>query len=115
MDLQNFYKAIGVNYNTVLRRLRREDLIEKYLKLFLKDQTFVLLAEAKENGDYQQLFGAAHTIKGLALNLELSPLADAASSLTEYLRNDTPKDNTIVDEKYEKLMTEYNTIRNLLQ
>ena len=51
MDLQNFYKAIGVNYNTVLRRLRREDLIEKYLKLFLKDQTFVLLAEAKENGD----------------------------------------------------------------
>ena len=82
MDLQNFYKAIGVNYNTVLRRLRREDLIEKYLKLFLKDQTFILLAEAKENGDYQQLFGAAHTIKGLALNLELSPLADAASSLT---------------------------------
>lgn len=115
MNVQDFYEAIGVSYDTVLRRLRREALIQKYLMMFLQDENFALLADAWEHGDHEQMFRAIHTIKGMALNLELKPLAEAASDLTEQLRNGTPKDNTIVDERYEKVMTEYTAIRNLLQ
>lgn len=115
MNVQDFYEAIGVSYDTVLRRLRREALIQKYLMMFLQDENFALLADAWEHGDYEQMFRAIHTIKGMALNLELKPLVNAASDLTEQLRNGTPKDNTIVDERYEKVMTEYTAIRNLLQ
>lgn len=115
MDLRNFYESIGVSYDTVLRRLRKETLIEKYLNMFMQDPSFAQLKADKDKGDYEEMFRTVHTLKGLALNLELTPLAEAASDLTELLRNGNPNNSTIVDEKYQKLMTEYENIRNLLQ
>lgn len=115
MNLKQFYETIGVNYDNVLRRLRKESLIEKYLMMFQQDQTIYLLTAAREGYDYEQMFRAAHTLKGMAMNLELTPLAMAAADLTEYLRSRNPEDCRIVDEKYEKVMTEYKIIQNLLQ
>ncbi|RHR26706.1 Hpt domain-containing protein [Clostridium sp. AF19-22AC] len=116
MDIQKFYETIGVDYNLVLRRLLREHLIDKYLHLFLKDNNFDRLGKALEARDYEEAFKAAHTLKGLSLNLELTPLAEAAAELSDYLRPLTAEalDPDEVEKKYEKVKTEYETIKNLI-
>lgn len=116
MDIPKFYETIGVNYNHVLRRLPRESMIEKYLHLFLEDNSFARLKEAMGTGDYEEAFKAVHTLKGISLNLELTPLAAAASDLSEYLRNYAAGaiEHTAAEEKYEMVKTEYETIRHLI-
>ncbi len=102
MELQTFYENIGADYQVVLQRLRRESLIDKYLHLLLKDPVFETLQHAVESDDHEEIFRAAHTIKGMALNLELPPLTAASSSLTEYLRTLSPgeADSRSGKEKY---------------
>lgn len=84
--MKEFYTSIGSDYESVLYRLRSEERILKYLRLVTKDPSFIELIEGAQKGDSDQLFIAAHTIKGLALNFGLDNLANAASALTEYLR-----------------------------
>ena len=116
MELQTFYENIGADYQVVLQRLRKESLIDKYLHLLLKDPVFETLEHAVESNDHEEIFRAAHTIKGMALNLELPPLTAAASSLTEYLRTLSPgeADSSVVKEKYADIVKEYETVRDLL-
>lgn len=115
MNVKEFYEAIGVNYENVIRRLQRDYLIEKYLGLILKDNNFKQLENAVASKDHQGVFHAAHTIKGMALNLELTPLAMAASELTEYMRADIDNaEDSIIAEKASKITTEFETIQRLL-
>lgn len=114
MDLQKFYESMGVDYEKVLNRLRREDRIEKYLRMVIADESFGALKAAIESKDYQSAFMAAHTIKGVSLNLELTPLAMTADKLTEYLRNvqsDTSKiDENEADMLYQDVQKEYDKL-----
>ena len=43
MTIQECYKAIGGNYEDVLRRLHNEALIQKFTLKFLEDQSYLLL------------------------------------------------------------------------
>ena len=43
MTIQECYKAIGGNYEDVLRRLPNEALIRKFTLKFLEDQSYCLL------------------------------------------------------------------------
>lgn len=116
MDIQKFYETIGVDYTRVLRRLMKEQLVDKYLHLFLEDKSFDRLEKAMEAQDYEEAFKAVHTLKGLSLNLELTPLSDAAAELSGYLKfqtAETLKQNE-AEEKYKKVKTEYETIKNLI-
>lgn len=116
MDIQKFYETIGVDYTRVLRRLMKEQLVDKYLHLFLEDKSFDRLEKAMEAQDYEEAFKAVHTLKGLSLNLELTPLSDAAAELSGYLKfqtAETLKQNE-AEEKYKKVKIEYETIKNLI-
>lgn len=86
MNLMEFYKAVGGDYNQVILRLPSEAMIQKYLNRFLDDPSYGNLKEAWEKGRIQDAFLAAHTLKGTAANLGLDQLAQAASDLTEELR-----------------------------
>lgn len=87
MDLKEFYEAMGVDYARVLNRLRKEERIEKYLHLILKDESFQALEEAMQKRDYESAFRAAHAIKGMSLNLELTPLAQKVQAFVECVRD----------------------------
>ena len=88
MDYKEFYAAIGVNYETPLRRFGgSERLLKKYLGKMNDDKTFASLQAAMAGGDREEAFRAAHTLKGVALNLELTPLVGLSSELSEVLRN----------------------------
>lgn len=86
MTLKEFYESLGVEYEVVLNRLRREDRIAKYLRQFIADPAFEQLRCAMEAAEHEEAFRAAHTIKGMCLNLSLGRLSDAACTLVEALR-----------------------------
>ena len=80
----------------IQRQYEEDSMIEmefqglKYLKLFQGDMNFYALCSAVKENDFKTAFNAAHTLKGLALNLSLTSLADRTKELTELLRGGDP-------------------------
>ncbi|MEG1537193.1 MAG: Hpt domain-containing protein [Clostridiales bacterium] len=54
--------------------------------IFLEDEAFLKLAQALEERDYQNAFTYAHTIKGVAGNMGLTPLYQVICHIVEALR-----------------------------
>lgn len=86
MDVRSLYQAIGVDFDDVLALLRKEDRVKLYLVQTMGDPAFAALDEAMAGGDYEAAFRAAHTIKGMGMNLMLKPMTEAAIELVECLR-----------------------------
>ena len=63
MTIQECYKAIGGNYEDVLRRLHNEALIQKFTLKFLEDPSYRLLKQALRDKNYEDAFRSAHTLK----------------------------------------------------
>lgn len=57
-------------------------------QLFCKDENFDQLPVALNNGNGQEAFRCAHTLKGVAANFGLLPLLDAISKVVEPLRDE---------------------------
>lgn len=87
MTLEEFYNHMGGSYEDILRRLGDEGRIRRILSMMLQDDTVVSLDTALKKKDFEQAFRAAHTLKGVALNLELVHLQKMAAELTDILRN----------------------------
>lgn len=114
MEIKEFYDAIGVENVTVLNRLRKEDLVRKYLLKIPDDKTYQSLSESLEKKDYETAFRAAHTLKGVAANLDLEPLLKSSSALTETLRNKDYDEETI-HELFQEVKTAYFMILDKLK
>lgn len=93
MILRELYESRGVDYDEVLALLRKEDRIKLYLVQTVEDPSFASLAAAMERRDYEEAFRAAHTVKGMCMNLMLEPLTESAVSLVECLRGGSPDPN----------------------
>lgn len=90
MQVCELYQAIGVDYDEVLAFFRREDRLQRYLVQTMDDPAFSSLDEAMAHGDYDTAFRAAHTIKGMSLNLLLKPMTTVVVDLVETLRGGQP-------------------------
>ena len=86
MQLNEFFAAVGGNYDLVLFRLPGENMIRRFLRRFTEDPSYGNLKTALAEQNISDAFRAAHTLKGIAANLGLDALANAASDLTEALR-----------------------------
>lgn len=86
MTIREFYSKTGGNYQEVIRHLGTEERVARFLKMFLKDPSFACLEQALEQGNGQEAFRAAHTLKGVCLNLGFSGLYLKCSRVTENLR-----------------------------
>lgn len=118
MNCLEFYSRIGANAENVNRRLGNETFVKKYLKKFAVDKTVDNLKSSVEKGDYEEAFRSAHTIKGLALNLELLPLVDIICNITECLRDyNESSQSSIVEllntfnKEYEKIISDINQLQ----
>ncbi len=85
MTIKEMYQEIGSDYEKLTARLP-EKLLPRLVKKYAEDKNFDLLTESVEKEDYEQAFTAAHTLKGMAMNLGFDRLADASSAMTEELR-----------------------------
>lgn len=93
MQIEEFYCLQGGNYDEVLSRLPREDLIKKYLKMFSDAKDFARYRKAVETSDWRTAFEAIHNVKGNALNLGLTRLATSSGKVCEILRSGPPAEN----------------------
>lgn len=106
MDLQTCYSQMGGNYEEVKRRLNKDDRIARFLKLFLKDDNYQLLHSAIDAQDWETAFRAAHSLKGISMNLSITSLIHSSSAITEALRGNTPREDlaallAAVDQDYQ--------------
>lgn len=90
MTIQECYAALGGNYEEVLGRFRTEERIEKFIRLFLKDDSFSNLKKYLEEQNLPEAFRAAHTLKGICSNLSFTRLYRSSHGLTELLRAEKP-------------------------
>lgn len=87
MNLKECFEQMNGNYLSAVERLANEALVAKFLRRFPSDPTMQQLREAVALNDRKAAFMAAHTLKGVAGNLSLTELQNAASQLTEQLRD----------------------------
>lgn len=95
MTLRELYNDIGGDYEQVIGRLggaRGEKLLHKLICMLPKDSNMELLSCAIKEKDYESAFRAAHTYKGIVLNLGISPLVEIVKELTEQLRGERNED-----------------------
>lgn len=85
MTIQEAYKKLGGNYEDMSYRVG-EKMLLRLIDMLLRDPNHTAICTALEQHDYDTAFRGAHTLKGVALNLGLNPLAEKASALTEALR-----------------------------
>lgn len=86
MDLRECYKALGGDYEGVVGRLHGEALVRRFVLRFLEDGSYALLQKSMAEQNYDEVFRAAHTIKGVCQNLGFTRLYESSSALTEALR-----------------------------
>lgn len=86
MNVRECYEAINGDYEEVKRRFLTDARIRRFALLFLRDSSMEDLRAAMREKDCGKAFQAAHTLKGVCLNLGFSGLYRPVCTITELLR-----------------------------
>lgn len=86
MNLKECYTKFGGDFEGVMGRLRREQLIAKFLYKFLDDKSYDLFETSMNNKNYDEARRAVHTLKGICLNLSFTRLYESSSRITNALK-----------------------------
>ena len=109
MTVRECYEELGSDFDKVLSRLVSEALVKKFALKFLDDPSFGQLETALADKDAETAFRAAHTLKGVCLNLGFDELFEVSAELTEKLRGrKTAGSEELfqkVSQKYQKTVT----------
>ena len=112
MTLRECYAQLNGDFEGTLGRLGSEKLVERFALKFLADDSYAMLEGAIAAGNYNDAFRAAHTLKGVCINLGFTQLHDMSDELTEALRDGAKlEDETL----FEKVKNEYHRTAGLLQ
>ena len=87
MKIQECYEAFGGDYNDVMNRLPKEELVIKFLRKFAENDIYDKLQQAVVDKDYENVFAHSHNLKGTAANLSITALYKSASALCDSVRN----------------------------
>ena len=99
MTVQECYEAFGGNYQEVISRLRTDERVAKFLQKVVADGSYQLLCDSIASGNVDEAFRAAHTLKGVCMNLSITKFAQSSSALTETLR-----ENRVIDDSLQPLL-----------
>ena len=108
MTIRECYEAANSNFDEVLARLGSERLIQKFALKFLDDTSYQELLDSMREADGEKAFRAAHTLKGVCLNLGFTALGQVSSVLTEALRPN--KDTTGCEAMLADVTAEYDRL-----
>lgn len=113
MNLQTFYTKIGGNYDEAMKRLMKEERIVKYLNKIEENVSFDDFLKAIEAEDWSNAFLQIHSLKGIALNLELGALARTSSDLCEMIRHGKPE--TDISGQVAEVKKNYQMVMDLIK
>lgn len=112
-DKMNQLREYGADVDGALERFVDDtELYVQCLNAFEEEEAFALLGEAIKNQQYEEAFNQAHTLKGVAGNLGLTPLFDAICEIVEPLR---AKDYSNLDAQYKAIMDGKAAVSELLK
>jgi HPt (histidine-containing phosphotransfer) domain-containing protein len=112
-ELLDQLKAAGCDVDGALDRfMGNQALYEKFLFKFLDDDNFIKVLPSFEKKDYQGALESTHTIKGVAGNLGLTRLYNAASNTVALIRaNEQAK----AEDSYKELASAYNETTDIIK
>lgn len=97
MTIAECYNRLNGDYSQAKQRLMSDRLIDKFIRKFPADDSITILRTGVEQGNNEEAFRGAHTLKGVAANLAFTDLQQKASELTEQLRSlDNPADPVLL-------------------
>lgn len=112
MTTKECFDAMGADYEGVLERFSSEALVKKFALKFLDDNSYSNLEDALADGNVENAFRAAHTLKGVCLNLGFDNLYKVSSDITEILRVGKL---TGTKEAFENVKEQYNITVNAIK
>ena len=104
MTVKECYEQMGSNSESVLGRMGSEAMIKRFALKFLNDPSFNDLKEDLIKKDGEEAFRAAHTLKGVCLNLGFDELYEVSAELTEKLRG---RETAGSEELFQKVSQKY--------
>ena len=113
MDIRRFYELTGGDYDAAMQRFMTEGRLEKFTRMFAEDPSYGELEASLASDNLRDAFRAAHTLKGVCLNLSFTGLFQSVDAVTELLRHadpDSPGDQEQVNRCMETLRVRYRDI-----
>lgn len=86
MTIQELYAEIGGNYEQVIRIMRKDTMVDRYIHKLAGSPAWSALEQAVGSMDEKGIFEQAHALKGVAANLGLTDIAEQAGELCEAYR-----------------------------
>ncbi|WP_443596902.1 Hpt domain-containing protein [Agathobacter sp.] len=105
MTVKECYESMGSDYEGVIGRIGSEGLVKRFALKFLDDPSYLNLEKAIQEQNAEEAFRAAHTLKGVCLNLGFDRLYKVSEELTEKLRG---RELDRYEALYENVQKEYN-------
>ncbi len=115
MTIRECYETMGGDFDGFLKRIGNEKYIEMLSVCYLDAKEYFDLGDAIEKSDWKTAFMAAHTLKGVALNLGFPALAETSSTLTELLRPQVGIDQEKARELYKAVTDKDKIVRKALE
>ncbi|MCM1065380.1 MAG: Hpt domain-containing protein [Eubacterium sp.] len=117
-DFKAALEEMGMNVdNTVKRFMGNETLYLKFLNKYQADQSVASIQQYIAEQNAEEVFKSAHTLKGVAANLGLDPIAQHASDIVELFRGKTQfseVDTDRVNALNEELKSKHDALLKLL-
>lgn len=111
MTIEECYEALEGDYSDVMGRLRNEALVKKFAVKFLADKSYENICNAIKEGNGDEAFRGAHTLKGVCQNLSFTKLYRSSDKVTELLRNG---DVNVPQDLLDQLKSDYEQTVNAL-
>ena len=102
------FEAYGADYAATMERfLGNEAMYLRFFDMLFQDESMRKLGDALHAGDTANAFAAAHTLKGVAGNMGLTPLYRAICAIVEPLRagersEDYPALYAAIEEEFQR-------------
>ena len=111
-DLKQLLEQYGVDHGKTMERFMGDEaLYVKLLGLTLADESLARLGGALSANDPQAAFEAAHTLKGVAANMGLTPYYERICAILEPLRRNEKRDD--YPALYQALEAEFKRVQEL--
>lgn len=111
-------EQVGANVDTAVKRfMGNESLYIKFLLKFQQDESFSKIEQYVAEENAEEIFKAAHTLKGVAANLGLDGIASDASDIVELFRGRSDfseADSGALETTLEHLRSTYGTLMGIL-
>ena len=104
MTIEECYEAIESDYKSVFKRFGNDAMVKRFAIKFLNDPSFQDLTDGLAAQDGEKAFRAAHTLKGVCLNLGFTGLYKVSAELTEVLRG---RETAGSDALYQQVKEQY--------